>query len=267
MNTQDVTSTKQDIVIESMDINVPVHAENVNSVFPSQNPIVFANVIILNTSYLQKDGIASAVSTVSIEPVNTDAETLSPDSSQEIIDTPMYDPTGTTLILPLKKHKPVIPDPEKAVRKIWKNDALSHNWSVLLKKLSKHDIYDLSHKPLDWSNMDPYSRLEDKSEDTTDPPTWQDQITNINSHVQKMLMDDPSCAITPESDIELSAYAGNRYQLRQRKPCVPILKTRSSNGLKQTINYLDNSDNDSDYEPKPKRVHNPNVGLREPSTQ
>ena len=77
-------------------------------------------------------------------------------------------------------------------------------------------------------------------------------------------MDDPSCAITPESDIESSAYAGNRYQLRQRKPCVPIQKTRSSNRLKQTINYLDNSDKDSDYKPKPKRVRNPNVGLENP---
>ena len=185
VNTQDVISTESDIVIESMAINVPVYAENVNSVFPSQNPIVFSDVIILNTSYLQKDGITSAVSTVSIDPVNTDAETLSPDSSQETIDTPMYDPTGTTLILPLKKHKPVILDPEKAVHKIWKNDALFHNWSVPLKKLSKHDIYDLSHKPPDWSNMDPYSGLEDESEDTNDPPTRQDQITNINSPVQK----------------------------------------------------------------------------------
>ena len=267
VNAQDVASTKPDIVIESMAINVPVYAENVNSVFPSQNPIVFSDVIILNTSYLQKDGIESAVSTVSIEPVNTDAETLSLDSSQETIDTPTYDPTGTTLILPLKKCKQVIPDPEKAVHNIWMNDALSCNWFVPLKKLSKLDIYDLSHKPPDWSHMDPYSGLEDESEDITDPPTRQDQIRNINSPVQTMLMDDPSCAIALESDIESSAYTGNRYQLRQQKACTPILKTRSSNRLKQITYYFDNSDNDSDYEPKPKRVRNPNVGLTEPSTQ
>ena len=82
-----------------------------------------------------------------------------------------------------------------------------------------------------------------------------------------MLMDDSSCAITPETDKEPLACAGNRYQLRQHKPCTSNPKTRSSNRLRQTINYLDNSDNNSDYEPKPKRVHNPNVGLREPSTQ
>ena len=238
-----------------------------SSVIPTQNPIVLSDMIIPNMSYPQKYGIAPAVSTVPIKSVNTDAETLSLDSSQEMIDTPKYDPTGTTLILPLKKHKPVIPDPEKAVCEIWMNNALSHNWSVPLKRLSKHDIYDLSHKPPDWSNMDPYSRLEDESEDTNDPPNRQDQNTTIDSPVQTILTEGSSCAITPESDIEPLAYAVNRYQLRQRKPCMSNPKTRSSNRLKQTINYLDNSDNDSDYEPKPKRVCNPNVGLREPSTQ
>ena len=170
VNTQDVTSTDLDIVIDSMATDVPVYAENVNSVIPTQNPIVLSEVIIPDTSYPQKYGIAHAICTVPTESVNTDAETLSLDSSHEMIDTPKYDPTGTTLILPLKKHKPVIPDPEKAVCEIWKNSALFHNWSVPIKRLSKHDIYDLSHKPPNWSDMDPYSGLEDETEDTTNTP-------------------------------------------------------------------------------------------------
>ena len=42
--------------------------------------------------------------------------------------------------------------------------------------------------------------------------------------------------------------------------------TRTSNRHKTNINHIDNSDDDSDYEPKPKRIQNPNVSLREPSS-
>ena len=44
-----------------------------------------------------------------------------------------------------------------------------------------------------------------------------------------------------------------------------MLSLRSSTRPKTSVNYVDTSDDDSDYEPNPKRNRNTDVGLCEPS--
>ena len=86
-----------------------------------------------------------------------DDQTQLMDTSDDSVSAVKYDPTGTELTLPLKKRKPILRNPEKTVAELWKQDALSQRWSIPLTKLDSRKIYELSHKPPNWSEMDPYS--------------------------------------------------------------------------------------------------------------
>ena len=60
-------------------------------------------------------------------------ETEQLDTSDDSIVPPKYNPTGTHLVQ--KKRKPILLNPEKTVTEMWKKDALSHKWTILLPKL------------------------------------------------------------------------------------------------------------------------------------
>ena len=66
--------------------------------------------------------------------------------------------------------------------------------------------------------------------------------------------------------MKLSVQADRKYQLRDRKSLSSITTPlRSSNRTKTSVSYVETDDNDdSDYEPTPKRARNTNVGLCEP---
>ena len=246
-----------DIVIDSMNADIPLCAEDTDVNIYILNPDDLQGVVIPNTSPPHIDPTTLT---------KTDSSNLcnsSLDSSFDGTEKLKYDPTGTQLILPLKKRKPVVIDPEQTVLEIWRKDALSHNWTVPILRLSNSDIYDLSQKPPYWSEMDPYSGLEEENKEMSITPDkcQTDTLPRINEQT-------PS-ASSSGNDIIPPTMIGNRYQLQERKPCTSMPKTRTSDRSrsKSVVNYTDFSDDDSDYEPKPKRIRNPNVGLREPFSQ
>ena len=83
-------------------------------------------------------------------------------------DTILYQvPTPTTETY-VKKSSATAPIP--LVEEMWRTEALTRKYSVPLNKLNKHEIYDLSHPPPDWDSIDPYSGLEDHSDDENNNP-------------------------------------------------------------------------------------------------
>ena len=137
-------------------------------------------------------------------------------------------------------------------------------------KLNSKDIYDLSQKPPNWSDMDPYSGLEDENDEMSNTPDETNNKVIMVPEADTLLKQNelPPNANSSKNIITL-VVASNRYQLREWKSSGSTLKTRSSDRSrsKPCVNYTDPSDDDSDYEPRPKRICNPNVGLREPSSQ
>ena len=75
------------------------------------------------------------------------------DTSDDSLPPVRYDPTGTELILPPKKRKPIVQNLENNVTELWKNDALTCEWSIPLTKLDSRKLYKLSQKPPNWSEM------------------------------------------------------------------------------------------------------------------
>ena len=145
------------------------------------------------------------------------------------------------------------------------------NLAVPIVKLSNKDIYDLSQKPPNWSDMDPYSGLEDENEEMSNTLDRADNIVTVGPEADTLPSNNellPSATSSGNNTTPL-VVASNRYQLREWKPSTITLNIRSSDRSrsKPGVNYTDFSDDDSDYEPKPKRIHNPNIGLREPSSQ
>ena len=181
-----------------------------------------------------------------------------------------YDPTGTQLILPLKKQKPVVINPIQTVLDILRKDTISWNWTVPIVKLSHKDIYDLSRRPPNWSDMDPYSGLEDENNEMSNTPDETNNTVIVVPEADTLLKHNKlSPSANSSENNSTPVVASNRYQLREWKPSGSTLNIRSSDRSrsKPCVNYTDPSDDDSDYEPKPKHIRNPNVGLREPSSQ
>ena len=54
-----------------------------------------------------------------------DDQTQLMDTSDDSFSSVNYDPRGTELILPLKKRKLILRNPEKTVTELWKQDVLS----------------------------------------------------------------------------------------------------------------------------------------------
>ena len=210
-NTHQSSNDDTNIVIDSMIADIPLCTENTNMINYRWNPDNLPDVLLPlmnDNTPMSTENTADSISrwnqdttdgmvTPKTTPPNInpvipiDMEGLSPENS--FLDTSLdgsdklsYDPTGTQLILPLKKHKPVVANPEQTVLEIWRKDALSHNWTVPVLKLSNSDIYDLSHKPPNWSDMDPYSGLEEENEDVSNTADQSDNIklneSNATSH-------------------------------------------------------------------------------------
>ena len=138
-------------------------------------------------------------------------------------------------------------------------------------KLSNSDIYDLSQKPPNWSDMDPYSGLEEENEDVSNTADQSDNII-ITKSLKAMPLPRSNklvlSASSSENFITPPIVSSTRYQLWEQKSITtPLSIKMSDRSRSKSVNYTDYSDDDSDYEPKPKRIRNPNVGLREPSSQ
>ena len=140
-----------------------------------------------------------------------------------------------------------------------------------MKNLSNTDVYELSHPPPNWSQIDPYSdsdiniindepKPDNKnvsSDDTIiiEEPTHQDIVELNKPHVTF------NACSTKGSSV-------SSYNLRKRNnKNLNTLSFRTSNRTKQApVNYAEGTDNnDSDYEPKAKCHKLTNPGLREPS--
>ena len=151
------------------------------------------------------------------------------------------------------------------------NDAKQCKWSIPLKNLSNTDVYELSHPPPNWSQIDPYSDSdiniindEPKSDDDNvssddtimlEEPIHQDVVGSNKPHVAINACSTKGLSVPP-------------YNLRKRND--KSLNTSSfctSNRIKQVpVNYAEvTEDDDSDYEPKAKCHMSTNPGLHEPS--
>ena len=90
----------------------------------------------LNTTPMQKE-----YQTLKSRMVDTDEpsmggeETELLDTSKGSIAPPKYNPTGTHVVLPQKRGKPILTNPEKTITEIWKKDAISCKWTITLPKL------------------------------------------------------------------------------------------------------------------------------------
>ena len=57
-------------------------------------------------------------------------------------------------------------NPIAEIEMMWHQDALTKRWHVPVRNLTKAEIYNLSHAPPNWENMDPYSSLNETSCDS-----------------------------------------------------------------------------------------------------
>ena len=139
----------------------------------------------------------------------------------------------------------LVKNPESALYRLWKNDAIKNRLTLKIKKLTKEETYLMSHPKPDWSAIDPYSSLEEtfsecENESVTDNVSTQNNKCN-----------------EPINDTQ-------RYFMRECKMDRPSRSLRDVS----THNYKEVSDdNDSDYTPTPEVAHNVNPGLRHPSKE
>ena len=124
---------------------------------------------------------------------------------------------------------------EAALYKIWKRDASKKRLSVKIIKMDKDEIYRMSHPTPNWSEIDPYSSLEEIISDTEDKTN---NVSTQNINQEESLTSD-------------------NYYMREHKV------KRPSRTLCSVVvhNYKEDSDDDSDYTPVTRAVKNVNVGL------
>ena len=138
-------------------------------------------------------------------------------------------------------------NPIGLIENMWKKDAIAKKWTVLVEKMNKKKIYELSNRPPDWDNIDPYSDLEEINSD---------QQTNEDSGCDQELK-------PPEQGRNSANYVKtiqNKYHLWERKPVTGMDTT-----LSVTYTEHDSNSSDSDFSLNPKRQRNRNMRLREPS--
>ena len=118
-------------------------------------------------------------------------------------------------------------------------------------KLSNKDIYDLSQKTPNWSDMDPYSGLEDENEEMSNTPDRADNIVTVGPEADILPKNNELLPSVTSSGNNTTppVVASNRYQLQEWKPSTTTLNIRSSDRSrsKSGVNYTDFSDDDSDY--------------------
>ena len=141
--------------------------------------------------------------------------------------------------------------PIPLVENLWRTEVFNRKYSVPLNKLNKREIYDLSHPPPNWDNIEPYSGLEEYSENE-----FNDSNTaNDNNELSETSGDPPNI----ESNCE-------PYHMRTCQKTSPT-RRKSSQGNSCMVSYAesDSHSSNSDYEPQSRPVRNSNVGLREPT--
>ena len=139
----------------------------------------------------------------------------------------------------------LVKNPEADLYRLWKNDAIKNRLTLKIKKLTKEETYLMSHPTSNWSEIDPYSSLEEILSEGENKKEI-DSVSTQNNKCAESIGDT------------------QRYFMRERKMDRP---SRSLRGV-ATHNYKEDSDdNDSDYTPAPEVVQNVNPGLRHPSKE
>ena len=138
-------------------------------------------------------------------------------------------------------------NPIGIIENMWKKDTINKKWTVPVEKMNKKKIYELSNRPPDWDNIDPYSDLEEINSD---------QQTNEDSGYDQELkpLEQGRKSANHVETIQ------NKYHLRERKPVTGMDTT-----LSVTHTEHDSNSSDSDFSLNPKHHRNRNVGLHEPS--
>ena len=146
-----------------------------------------------------------------------------------------------------RSHCPTATAPIPLVEELWRSEALNRKYSVPLNKLNKCEIYDLSHLPPNWDNIDRYSGLEEHSED--------DRNNSKTSNVNDKHNGPPK-----------TEFAREPYHMKTRQKMTTSLR-KSDRGNSCIVKYAESESHssDSDYEPRSRPVRNSNVGLREPT--
>ena len=98
-------------------------------------------------------------------------------------------------------------NPEKTVIELWKNDTLSRKWSIPLTKLDSSKLYELSQKPPNWSEMDPYS----DSDIEIIPNTPEVNVVNQDTNIEKD--DEHTKSPSRKNNKEPSVQSVNKYEL------------------------------------------------------
>ena len=107
MEKSDITTNNEtDVVIDSMAADIPICDQDINSSEDTLNLNVQEEVIMPNMTSQEKDFSNYPDSE------SSNADNLSLDSSYNSTMLPKYDSSGTQLILPLKKRKPILKSPE-----------------------------------------------------------------------------------------------------------------------------------------------------------
>ena len=90
---------------------------------------------------------------------------------------------------------------------------MTRNWTVPVWRLSGQNIYDLSQKLPNWSEMDPYSDLEEDTHNDTAPSDQNQPIATESIDIALGNNTPPPIGIKPKMGILPPATACNRYQL------------------------------------------------------
>ena len=135
----------------------------------------------------------------------------------------------------------LVKNPESALYKLWKRDAIKNRLSVKIIKMDKDEIYYMSHPTPNWLEIDPYSSLEEVISDT------EDKINNVST----------------QNNNQEESLTSDKYYMRERKVKQPLWTLCSV----VVHNYMEDSDDDSDYTPVTRSVKNSNIGLRNPSKE
>ena len=136
------------------------------------------------------------------------------------------------------------------IMELWVKDAEVKKWTVLLYKLTNGDIYTLSRPAPDWSKIDPYSSLEERSKSEIEKPLQNTPAHKTRTHLKTSSNDKVSSISDPKT-----SQPKLHRSLRHLQRTVYCEHTETSN-----------SDTDSDYEPTTKTPRNQNVGLKTPSS-
>ena len=246
LNQAHFSTSSSDTFTPHSDTNIP-HVPGVNST----SPTISNNSNIQSSSSSEFESFHSDdIYEISSEMITSDwSSTPSIDTDSE--DTVIYPSTTATeqdmanpnssqhFYLAKQINDQYSPD----IVSLWKNDAMKKKWTVPIVKLSKDNIYLLANPSPNWNNMDPYSSIEDigNYSDKSNP----DNSRFPNKSCNRTYMCTRYCKSDPVN------------QGIWKSQCI----------RKSTISYTydDVSMSDSDYNPKPKAVKDPNIRLKGPS--